>query len=225
MGVKLDFALRGFLAEFVDANGYILESYFARKGGKRRSSPKRQTYPPEKEASRLSAFTLRRWETIWNIKRKCKLNGTLTKLMLFWIAEQTPLLVEVLLGKCIEFWEYCWYGSRSFCAKRWINSKPFWVKCKIHLRWFLIERGVATMPESWGNNGSVKGSVDLERRDAARKAREQYSDIVHLQASASTSTSPASQTREDDEGEMDRPSSLITVSSGRSAKIASVSLM
>jgi hypothetical protein len=98
------------------------------------------------------------------------------------------------------------------------------VKCEIHLGWFLIERGVASMPESWGNDGSVKGSVDLERRDATRKARRQYGDIVHLQASASTSTSLASQTREDDECEMDRPSSLTTVSSGRSAKIASVSL-
>jgi hypothetical protein len=107
MGVKLHLALRVFLAEFVDVNGYILEPYFARKGGKRRGPAKPQTCPTEKETSRLFAFTLRRWEILWNIKRKCKLNGTLTKLLLFWIAEQTPLLAEVSLDKYIEFWEYC----------------------------------------------------------------------------------------------------------------------
>jgi hypothetical protein len=130
------------------------------------------------------------------------------KLMLFWVAEQTPLLVE---DRCIEFWEDCWYGSRSFCTKRWIDSKFFWARCEFHLRWFLINRGVATMPEPWGNNGSVKGSVDLERRDATRRAREQYSEVVYLRASTSTSTPPVSRTREDNEDETDRSSSLTAI--------------
>jgi len=226
MGVNFDFALRDLLAEFIEANGYIMEPFFARKGGRRRGPPQSQPKPPEKKEPRSSAFARRKREKMLTVKRKCKLNGNLTKMILRWMAEQTPPLVEVSWGKWIEFWEDCWYESQSFCAKRWIDSRFFCAKCQIYMRWFLIKIGVGTMPESGGDNGSIKGSVILERRRAihdASNATEQCSKVDHVQASASTSTSPATSTGDDVEDGMDAHSSLTnqtSISSGRSTKLS-----
>lgn len=82
------------------------------------------------------------------------------------------------------------------------------------------------MPESRGDNGSIKGSVDLERQKAihdAGNATEQCSRVVHVQVSVSTSTSPATSTGDDVEDEMDAHSSLTnqtSISTGRSTKLS-----
>jgi hypothetical protein len=211
MGVNFDFALRDLLAEFVEANGYIIEPFFARKGGRCPRPPQSRPNPPEKKESPSRTFTRRKWEKMSTVKKKCKLNGTLTKMMLRCMAEQTPLLIEASWGKWTDFCEDCWYESRSICAKRWIDSRFLYAKCKIYLRWLLIRTGLATMPESGGNNGSIRSSVDLERQKAVHYAGSvttQCSKVVRVQASASTSISAVSLTEEDGEDEMDARSSL-----------------
>jgi hypothetical protein len=170
MGFNFDFALRDLLAEFVEANGYIIEPFFARKGGRRRGPPQPRPKTPEKEKSRSSTFTRRKGEKMLTVKRKCKLNRNLTKMMLWWMSEHTYRLAEVSWGKWIEFWEDCWYESRFFCAKRWVDSRFFYAKCQIYVRWFLVSIGLGRMPESRGDNGSIKGSVDLERQKTIHDA-------------------------------------------------------